>query len=187
MIRMSGGRRRFRRVGIGCLTLVVAAFGYLYFTGGISVIRNLISHGFLDEYISPEQARKYTAGNEANLKALYTAISNYHESEGQFPKADKWMDAIKSYGAASDLAKGEADKKFVSPTLAGKPNQFGYAINDAVAGKYKGDIKDPKTPLIFDSIDTSRNAHGDPKKLLPSPPRPGGNLAVAVDGTILKL
>ena len=97
------------------------------------------------------------------------------------------MDAIKNYGAASDLAKGEADKRFVTPAMQGKAGQYGYAMNDAASGKYKGDIKDPKTPLIFDSSDTSRNAHGNPKKLMPSPTRAGGNLGIAVDGTILKL
>jgi hypothetical protein len=60
-------------------------------------------------------------------------------------------------------------------------------MNDLASGKYKGDIKDKKTPLLFDSSDTSRNAHGDPAKLLPKPPRPGGNVGIAVDGTILKL
>jgi len=60
-------------------------------------------------------------------------------------------------------------------------------MNDAASGKYKGDLKDPKTILIFDSSDTSRNAHGDPKKLLPTPPRPGGNLGITVDGSIVKL
>ena len=174
-------------MGIGCLTLVLVAFGYLYFTGSITVVGDLWKHGFFEGLFSDERDRKYKASDVENLKALYKALSNYHESEGQFPKADKWMDAIKSFGAASDLAKGEAEKKFVSPSLVGKSGQYGYAMTDAASEKYKGDIKDPKTPLLFDSSDTARNAHGDPKKLLPSPPRSGGNLAIAVDGTIVKL
>lgn len=145
------------------------------------------SHGFIDQYLSPEAARKYNASNEQNLKSLYKAMLQYHESEGQFPQARGWMDGIRSFGAASDLAKGEADKKFVNPEFAGKPGKFGYAMNDAASGKYKGDLKDPKMPLLFESSDTSRNAHGDPKLLMPKPPRAGGNLGIAVDGTILKL
>ena len=184
---MAFGRRILRRVGLGCLTLVILALALLFLTKSGQEVRDLVSHGFLNEYLSPEESRKYNASNLQNLKNLFTAMSLYHESEGQFPSANGWMDALKSYGAASDLAKGEAEKRFVAPEFSGKPGQFGYAMNDALSGKYKGDIKDPKTPLLFDSNDTSRNAHGDPRKLLPSPARAGGNLAVAVDGTILKL
>ena len=184
---MASGRRALRRLGIGCVTVVLVVLGFLFFTGGGRAVRDFWRAGFFNGVLSPEQARKYNASSTANLKALYTALSNYHESEGAFPDSKRWMDAIRSYGAASDLAKGEADKKFVSPSLSGKPGQYGYAMNDAASSKYKGDIKDPKTPLIFDSSDTARNAHGDPKKLLPSPTRAGGNLGIAVHGTILKL
>jgi hypothetical protein len=169
-------------VGIGCavvLIVLVMMFG--------KTVKDLWSHGFFEAALSSEQTRKYNATSENNLKTLYNAMTQYHESEGQYPDAKKWMDAIKSFGSASDLAKGEADKKFVTPSLEGKPGQFGYAMNDAASKKYKGDIKDPKTVLIFDSSDTSRNAHGDPKALLPSPARPGGNLGIAVDGTLVKL
>jgi hypothetical protein len=169
-------------VGIGCAIVLVALF--LLFG---KTVRDLYKHGFLDAYFAQDQTRKYDASSENNLTMLYKAMMLYHESEGQFPKSNGWMDAVKSFGAASDLAKGESEKKFVTPSLAGKPGQFGYAMNDVASGKYKGDIKDPKTILIFDSSDTSRNAHGDPKKLLPSPPRTGGNLGIAVDGTIVKL
>lgn len=174
-------------MGCGCGCVILVIVGLLFFTGMGRAVRDLWSHGFLQQYLSPDDARKYNASTTANLKALYTAMMNYHESNGQFPPAKTWMDAIKSFGAASDLAKGEADKKFISPFLAAKPGEFGYAMNDLASDKYKGDLKDPKMPLIFDSSDSSRNAHGDPKKLLPKPPRPGGNLAIAVDGTILKL
>jgi hypothetical protein len=179
---MASGKRALRRLGLGCTVVLVALI--LMFG---QTIRDLWSHGFLDAYLSPDQTRKYNASSTSNLKMLYNAMSQYHESEGQFPKSTNWMDAIKSYGAASDLAKGEADKKFVTPSLAGKPGQYGYAMNDVASGKFKGDLKDPKTVLIFDSSDTSRNAHGDPKKLAPAPARLGGNLGITVDGTIVKL
>ena len=181
------GRRIVRRFSIGCGSLVLVLAGLVIFTKPGQDLRTLVSHGFLDAYLSDGENRKYHGNTEANLKAMYAAIMQYHESEGQFPKSEGWMDALKNYGAASDLAKGETEKKFMSPSLHGQANEFGYAMNDLASGKYKGDIKDPKTPLIFDSSNTSRNAHGDPKKLLPSPPREGGNLGIAVDGTILKL
>ena len=184
---MASGGKILKRVGLGCGTTVILLAAIILFTDFGKAVRTGISHGFLDAYLSPDDERKVNASEEANLKAMYTALMAYHESEGAFPPATNWMDALKNYGAASDLAKGESEKKFVSPSLAGKPGVYGYALNDLASGKYKGDIKDPKTPLVFDSSDTSRNAHGDPKRLLPSAIRPGGNRAIAVDGTILKL
>jgi hypothetical protein len=115
-----------------------------------------------------------------NLKALHTAMTLYHDSEGQFPDASGWMEAIKPRIAQADLKKGEAEKKLIRPALLGKEGQYGYAMNDAASAKYKDDIKDPKTPLIFESTETGYNAHGDPAKLR----RPSG-VAIAVDGTIL--
>src|SRR5262249_37738918 len=103
------------------------------------------------------------------------------------------MDAVSKFSSANDMKPGEADKKFIDPTLGDKPGEFGYAMNDAAAGKFfdpkhkvKDDFPDPKTILIFTSSDTKRNAHGDPKALAPNPPR-GDNLAITVDGTIVKL
>ena len=97
------------------------------------------------------------------------------------------MDSIKNRIQTGDMSEAEATKKLVDPTLEGKAGAFGYAMNDAAAEKYKGDLKDPKMPLIFMSSVTTRNAHGDPAKLAPNPPRRGGNYAITVDGTILKL
>ncbi len=187
MLPMALGGKVVKRLSIGCGAVFVVLFAVLWFTGTLRDIRTLFSHGFAQAYLSPDDERKYNASTETNLKAMYTALMMYHESEGAFPLAANWMDALKNYGAASDLAKGESEKKFISPALASKVAQFGYALNDAAAGKYKGDLKDPKTPLIFDSSDTARNAHGDPKHLLPAPNRPGGNRGIAVDGSILKL
>ncbi len=146
---------------------------------GVAVKRE----GFLDKV--PE--RNYDASTKANLTAIYKGLTLYHESEGQFPKSSEWMDAIKSRIQTSDMSEAEAAKKLIDPSLEGKPGAYGYAMNDAASGKYKGDIQGPKTPLIFMSSDTARNAHGDPTKLAPNPPRPGGNYAVTVDGSILKM
>lgn len=184
---MGSGKRLARRAGYGCGAVVVILLGLFFFTGLGRSVRDLWHHGFFENVFSAEKDRTYNASSTANLRALYTAMMNYHESEGKFPVASSWMDAIKSFDAASDLKSGQADKKFVNPSLAGQAGAYGYAMNDLAGGKYKGDIKDPKTPLIFESSDTARNAHGDPKKLLPNPRRPGGNLGIAVNGTILKL
>jgi hypothetical protein len=124
-----------------------------------------------------------------NLKALHTALMLYQESEGQFPDASGWMEAIKMRTQTSDMKEEESIKKFINPLIrpAGAAI-FGYAMNDACSKKYNRDIPEPaKTPLIFDSQDTAWNAHGDPAKLLPNPPRQGGNFGISVEGSVLKL
>jgi len=184
---MGKGKRLLRNVGCGCLSVVVIGGGLLIFTPVGRAFQTLWKRGFFESYVNPDDDLKYKATETDNLKALYTAMMLYHESEGQFPVSSGWMDAIKPRIQTSDLAKGEAEKKLISPSLAGKTGQFGYAMNDLASGKYKGDLKDPKTILIFDSGDTMRNAHGDPKKLTPTPPRPGGNMGISIDGTVVKL
>jgi hypothetical protein len=59
-------------------------------------------------------------------------------------------------------------------------------MNDKASGKYKDDL-DPKMPLVFDSSDTAKNAHGDPVKLAPKPARAGKNMAVTVDGSLVEV
>jgi hypothetical protein len=130
--------------------------------------------------------QQYNAGNEQNLKALRTALMEFHDSEGQFPAGASWMDNIKSRTRVDNMTQQETNKKFVNPLYPSKPTVFGYAINDAAAGKYKGDLK-PGTILVFDSSDTAWNAHGDPAKLKPKSPYPGGLKAITVDGSIVKL
>jgi hypothetical protein len=129
---------------------------------------------------------KYNANNEANLKALRLALMAYHESEGEFPDASGWMDAIKSRVKVDNMSSAESDKKFVNPLYPAKTGVFGYALNDAASRKYKGDLK-KNTILIFDSTDTAWNAHGDPVKLRPAKPFPGGQVGITVEGSIVRL
>lgn len=145
--------------------------------------------GLLDAVLSPRELRKYQGTSMENLKAMHTALSLYHESEGQFPHSAGWMDALKPYWRTDDMSEKEALKKFVNPLLQPpREGAYGYAMNDAASAKYKDDVGKPETtPLVFDSSDLSWNAHGKPEKLLPNPPRQGGNLGVSVDGNVLKL
>jgi hypothetical protein len=159
-------------------------------------IRDLWSNGVLPSMIANawnrmlgrDEARKYSGDSAQNLHSLYTAMSLYQESEEMFPDSSGWMDALEDRVKAGDMSQAEADKKFHDPTLGTDPNVYGYAMNDLLSRKYIGDVTDPaKTPLLFDSSDTKRNAHGTLDKLLPKPARPGGNLGVAADGHALKL
>ncbi|MBI1757378.1 MAG: hypothetical protein HYR64_09765 [Fimbriimonas ginsengisoli] len=139
--------------------------------------------GFFDK----PPVENYEASQGNNLRALYTALMLAHDSDGQFPDTAKWMDAIANRVQTSNMSAEDAAKKFVDPSLAGRPGLYGYAMNDAASGKYKGDLKDPKTILLFTSSDLARNAHGDPKKLVPNPPRSGGSWGITVDGSVVKL
>jgi hypothetical protein len=131
--------------------------------------------------------RTYSGTNEDNLRALYTAANNYHETEDTYPDSAKWMDQIKNRIRANDMAEQEAEKKFINPLYPARAGLYGYAFNDALSGKYKGDIKDPKTILIYDSKDTRWNAHGKPSDSMQPPGAPGGNEGITVDGSIVQI
>jgi len=104
--------------------------------------------------------KKYAAPGTERLMAIHTALSLYHDPEGQFPAANGWMDAIENRLATNDLKKGEAEKKLHRPDLP--DGQYGYSINAEAAGKYKDDLK-PGAALVFESKATTRNASGNPK------------------------
>jgi hypothetical protein len=179
------GRSRVLRgvvMTVGLLALI--GIGYAEYMVGYTV-RLFLAKGIIRTV--GDKDRTYSGDNRANLKALYTAMMLQHDSEDAFPPADKWMDALKSRITTGDMQPSEAMKKFIDPSLAGRPKSFGYAMNDAVAGKYKGDVPDPdKTLLLFMSSDTSWNAHGEPKRLLPEPPR-DENLGITVSGDLVRI
>lgn len=160
--------------GVFAAILVVAG---LFFG---PTLKDFYKRGLLDFILNPPKKHAYSASSEENLKALYTAMALYHESEGQYPDASGWMDGLKGYLEPNDLQKGEGQKKLIRPDFLGQDGKYGYAMNDAASAKYKEDIKAPKdTPLIYESKDTGRNAHGDPAKQ-----REG--LAISMTGEILK-
>lgn len=162
--------------------VVVALFGYVGFRFGPAAW-DLYKGGYLFNEV---KMREYQGTSKENLKALYTAMMLYHDSEDAFPPADRWMDAIQNYLRTGDLPAEEAAKKFRNPLIAHEGEDvYGYAMNEAFGGKYKDDVPNADSvPLLFDSRDTRRNAQGDPSDLAPKPPRPGGNLEVSVDGTV---
>ncbi len=167
-------KKNRRGCKIGCGIVGALFLGVILFFGKPAC--DLLKH--FD--IIPPPKHEYSATSEENLKALYQAMSMYHDSEGQYPEANGWMDAISNRLKTNDLQKGEEMKKLVRPDLLEQDGKYGYAMNDAASAKYKDDIKDPaKTPLLFESKTTEKNAHGDPKES-----RIG--MAITVDGTILK-
>lgn len=163
---------------VGCFTLS----GVLLLVLGMTVFRDFLDvwrAGFFEE-VEPVE---YRGASLDNLKAQHTALMLYHDSEGQLPLAAGWMDAIENRLQTRDLKPGEGAKKLVAPSYAGQLGKYGYAMNDACSGKYKDDVASPDTtPLVFESTDAARNAHGDPKNL----GRPQGQ-AISLGGQVLQL
>lgn len=164
----------------GCLGFLILVGVILLFTTATGkAFRDLWKNGAIQAAVSKVPQRKYEdKSSDDNLKALFTAFKLYQDSEGQYPDASKWMDQIAPRLVLNDLPKKEAEKKLVRPDLAGQADAYGYAINDAAAGKYIGDL--PKgTVLLFESSATARNAHGDPKK-----DGKAGGRAVTIEGSL---
>jgi len=177
--------KRAKRVLLFVVGVFAGVLGYLGIRFGPALI-DFVNAGWIGGVKEVEQ-REYHGSSLENLKAIHTALMLYHDSEGAFPPAATWMDVTKLRLKTRDLSEEESMKKLKNPLLS-NPKEWGYAINDAAAGKYKDDIAEPdKTPLVFDSSDTGWNAHGDPEKLAPKPPRPGGNLGVTISGQALTL
>jgi hypothetical protein len=171
---------------IGCGIVLVVLIGLGVWIG--PVVFDFARSGILGDLLSKPEKRKYEGTSMDNLRAMHTAMIAYHDSEEMFPHGEGWMDAIEPRLNVFDMDKKESAKKLVYPEFIGQEGKFGYAMNDAAGGKYKDDIPDPdKTPLIFDSSDTKRNAHGKPEDLLPKPARGGGNRGISVSGLMLKL
>lgn len=173
---MAGARRKWWR---GCLI----AFGLVTLIAAIlwgPLVYSLWRRGVFGQLFSGQDKHAYEGTTRKNLQAMRTALLGYQESEGQFPVAAGWMSAIENRLSTDVLKKGEGEKKMIRPELVGEAGKYGYAFNDAASGKYIGDIKDQKIPLVFESTSTEKNAHGDPEKLR----LPGGH-AIAVDGTLL--
>jgi hypothetical protein len=162
--------------------VVFVAVVAFFWVGPGRDIRTFWNHGFIQEALNNSgEDRAYSASREANLKAISVALNLYEESEERYPAASGWMDAIGSRLRTTDMSEAEAAKKLVRPNMKSpQAGQFGYAINDAVAGKYKGDLKDPKTVLVFETTDRAKNAHGNPKAQK-------GGLGVTISGEIVHL
>lgn len=157
-----------RKIVLGCLgTFAGVALGVTLFAG--DTIRDLWS--VARELIFKDPKRQYAGTSRDNLKAMYTGMMLYHESEGQFPHAAGWMDAIGNFVQTNDLTPEEAQKKFVRVE-----GGFGYGMNDDASAQYKGDLK-KETILLFESDDLKRNAHGKPDE---------SALGIQIDGGFTK-
>lgn len=170
-MRLTVGMTRKAKIGLGVLVVFVGAG--IYFNEEIRAAVGIVRSGALEK-IDPVE---YQAGTTRNLEALRTAMMLYHDSEGQFPVAAGWMDAIEKRLRTNDLKEGEEKKKLHRPGF--HDDKYGYAMNSACGAKYKDDVK-PNTVLIFESMATIKNAVGDPTK-------DGAGKGITVDGKIVEV
>lgn len=125
------------------------------------------------------ELRKYEGTSQDNLKAIRTALLFYHDNEDRFPEGSGWMNAIEGQLRTNDLTPEEALKKLHNPTLPNAgPNDYGYALNQAVAGKHRQDVGGDSTVLVFETDRREKNAVGDPKE--------GKGKAITLKGDIVK-
>ena len=156
-------RKKGRVVLIGLAVIIVGAFIWLW-----PVLRVVMAKGLPK---GPEM-RTYAGTSIDNLKAIRTALLLYHDNEDRFPYGNGWMDAIEKQLKTNDLTAEQAAKKLRNP----ETGEYGYALNEAFSGKYKGDVGDDKTVLVFESKGGKKNDSGPPAK----------GLAITLDGTILQ-
>ncbi|MCU0316557.1 MAG: hypothetical protein MUC92_08190 [Fimbriimonadaceae bacterium] len=164
---------------IAILVLLIVGLGVWLWP----VIQIVLGLGLLEK----GEKRTWTGDSLDNLRRQHVAMTLYLESEGQFPSATGWMDAIEPRLKVGDMSEEESKKKLVSPPLLGRPGQYGYAMNEAASQKIPEEIENPDiTALIFESQATERNAQGDPARDMANPPRGDGNHYVTISGNAKK-
>ena len=141
--------------------VVVAAAGLFYFMPNVRTVRDTLL-AFAPTNQTP--ARTQTASCPGNLAQIYKALQFYMDDwDGKLPPADRWMDCIKD--------RVPEDATFHCPgVIPASSTRFGYSMNPALGGKSPSMLpKAASTPLIYDSIDLTANAHADFGSL----PKPG--------------
>ena len=137
------------------------------------------------------EARRPVTGPDTSLDCkqsltkIYAGFKHYAEVNDALPPAPKWMAEEDLRGAV------QADEWMHCPTVSNRKDaNFGYAFNDALAGrklngKSLAEMPDAaKTPLVFDSSVLTKSAH-DAQQSLPRPGRHGGrNNILYCDGHI---
>ncbi len=155
--------------------LLAVGAGGLFLTPFGKAVRDIAGTGVVQSALAKGD-RKAEDDTIARLKAIRTALDLYHDSEDRYPDAKNWTEEALKRLAADDLAKGEDAKRLTRPGA----KAYGYALNAAVAGKYRGDIGPPTTILVYETPREEPNAAGDPAQ----DGLPGGK-AVTVAGEIV--
>lgn len=122
----------------------------------------------------PGGGRRYAEICASRLRTVAEAQLLYAaDNDGRLPEAARWVDVSWSYAKQKRKTDPEENSEsvFRCPTIsARRDGSYGYAFNSALDGENTASIADPDAiELVFDSMTLTRNAHGDPKALLPGP------------------
>lgn len=109
-------------------------------------------------------------GCAIGFKDLGHALKAYEKDhDGKLPSAETWQDDMRSYYIrASESSKEERgpfpsldpNKPFECVPAANGGGATGIAFNTEVSGKKVSDIKDKSTVVLFETDQSSKNAHG---------------------------
>ena len=104
----------------------------------------------------------------SSVKQTSVALIMYSaENDDRYPAAAAWMDKSEKYGGGNFSC--PAVKKDVGPQA------YGFGFNDALSGKAFTVVKSPESTVsVFESADTSKNAHGGEGEVV-TPGRHGGS------------
>jgi hypothetical protein len=162
----------------GCLLVVLLLGAGVFFSEPGKAVRDLWNAGVLQALAGGTERRAASEDREESLRSIWAALRAYQDSEGQYPAAENWMEALEPRLRTNDMTAEEAAKRLVRPDLRGTAGTYGYALNAAAAAKFRGDL--PGDPvLVFESKAREKNATGDPAQ-----DRDG--LAITCDGEIVR-
>lgn len=99
-----------------------------------------------------------------NIHTLATAMAAYtNDHDDVYPPTNRWMDALAPYVPDQNA--------FISPAIANRADEYGYAFNSILAGINTHEVMNPDTTvMLFDSTFLQRNATATTFSL-PDPPR----------------
>ncbi|MGC8669109.1 MAG: hypothetical protein ACP5VE_13420 [Chthonomonadales bacterium] len=156
--------------------LAVVAAGLYYFVPNARTVRDTLL-AFAPANHAPAQTQP--ASCPENLAQIYKAMQFYMDDwDGRLPPAERWMDCIRD--------RVPRDEAFHCPALGpASGTRYGYSMNPALGGKAPAALHGAATtPLIYDSVDLSANAHADFASL-PKPGRHDGrDYVLYADGTV---
>lgn len=173
---------KFAAIGFGLVVVVIAIW-----LG--PVIWVAFKSGIAQDLISPPAKVEYEAGVVENLEAIHTAMMQYHDSEGEFPPAEEWMDLLALRLRTADLKEGEEYRKLKNPKLQNLGTDvWGYAYNLEVQNLYKDDVPGAEDQiLVYETAEPAYSISGDPAADAQPFEQGGENLVVTVGGEILPL
>lgn len=173
---MTKGKKRLIGCGVVVAVLAILCVATPAGRAVVTLVKTLVQTRDTNE------SEAFKGDTADRLKAMLTAADLYHQSEDAYPMAKSWMDDLLTRLQTQNLKPGEANKKIKRPEFDGDPSKFGFAMNQDLSGKYKGDIAKKDTILFFESVKTEKNAVGDPE----IDKKPGGQ-GITLEGKLVSL